>query len=196
MAARTTEAVRPLRADARRNRDAILRAAREAFEDEGVFTSLDGVAARAGVGNATLYRNFPTRDDLLSAVIETSTAEVLAEADELARTTAPREALSEWLVRLAWLLRTWHDLPSCLAGPRDDDAATVQTTCNPLLARTATFLDAAQAAGDVGPDVEAEPVFELVLALAWATDRFHHDQATARGRVAVATAGLFAPGAS
>ena len=78
---------RPLRADARRNREAILRAAREAFEAEGVFTSLDGVAARAGVGNATLYRNFPTRDDLLAAVIETSTAEVLAEADELARTT-------------------------------------------------------------------------------------------------------------
>ena len=191
MAARTTDAVRPLRADARRNRDAILRAAREAFEAEGVFTSLDGVAARAGVGNATLYRNFPTRDDLLAAVIETSTAEVLAEADELARTTAPREALAEWLARLTWLLRTWHDLPSCLAGPRDDDAATVQTTRNPLLARTATFLVAAKASGAVEPDVEAEPVFELILALAWATDRFHHDQATARRQVALATAGLF-----
>jgi AcrR family transcriptional regulator len=188
----TAEAApRPLRADARRNREAILRAALEAFEAEGVFTSLDGVAARAGVGNATLYRNFPTRDDLLAAVIESSTAEALAEADVLARTTAPHEALAEWLVRLTWLLRVWHDLPSCLAGPRDEEAATAQTTCNPLLARTATFLDAARASGDVGPDIDADQVFELVLALAWATDRFHHDEATARRRVALATGGLF-----
>jgi AcrR family transcriptional regulator len=187
----TQEAARPLRADARRNREAILRAALEAFEAEGVFTSLDGVAARAGVGNATLYRNFPTRDDLLAAVIESSTAEALAGADELARSAAPREALAEWLVRLAWLLRVWHDLPSCLAGPRDDDAATVQSTCNPLLARTATFLRAAEAAGDVRPGLDAERVFELVLALAWATDRFHHDEGTARRQVALATAGLF-----
>ena len=89
------------------------------------------------------------------------------------------------------LLRTWHDLPACLAGPRDDDAATAQSTCNPLLARTATFLDTAKASGDVGADVDAERTFELVLALAWATDRFHHDEATARRQVALATAGLF-----
>jgi AcrR family transcriptional regulator len=188
----TTEAApRPLRADARRNREAILRAALEAFEAEGVFTSLDGVAARAGVGNATLYRNFPTRDDLLAAVIESSTAEALAGADDLARSLTPREALAEWLARLTWLLRVWHDLPSCLAGPRDDDAATVQSTCNPLLARTATLLQAAVAAGDVRSDADAERVFELVLALAWATDRFHHDEAAARTQVALATAGLF-----
>lgn len=185
------QAPRPLRADARRNREAILRAALEAFEADGVFTSLDGVAARAGVGNATLYRNFPTRDDLLAAVIETSTTEALVGADELASRLAPREALAEWLARLTWLLRTWHDLPTCLAGPRDDDAATVQSTCNPLLARTATFLDAAKLSGGVRESVGAQQTFELVLALAWATDRFHHDEATARRQVALATAGLF-----
>jgi AcrR family transcriptional regulator len=191
LARSTAEAPRPRRADARRNRDAILRAALEAFEAEGVFTSLDGVAARAGVGNATLYRNFPTRDDLLAAVIETTTSDALAGADELARTMAPREALAEWLGRLTWLLRIWHDLPACLAGPRDDDASLTQATCNPLLARTATFLDVAKVAGDVRQEVDADQVFELVLALAWATDRFHHDEPTARRQVALATAGLF-----
>lgn len=193
MAARaTTEAPRPLRADARRNRDAILRAALEAFESEGVFTSLDGVAARAGVGNATLYRNFPTRDDLLAAVIENATTEALAGADELARALTPRAALTEWLVRLTWLLRVWHDLPSCVAGAQDDDASPVQSTCNPLLARTATFLDAAEAAGGLREGVDAQEVFELVLALSWATDRFHHDEPTTRRRVVLATSGLFA----
>jgi AcrR family transcriptional regulator len=189
---RTTEAApRPLRADARRNREAILGAALEAFEAEGVFTSLDGVAARAGVGNATLYRNFPTREDLLAAVIESSTTEALAGADELARSLSPREALTEWLSRLTWLLRTWHDLPSCVAGARDDTQSPVQSTCNPLLTRTATLLGAARASGDVRDGIDPGEVFELVLALAWATDRFHHDEAAARRQVALATAGMF-----
>ena len=189
---RTTEAApRPLRADARRNREAILGAALEAFEAEGVFTSLDGVAARAGVGNATLYRNFPTREDLLAAVIESSTTEALTGADELARTLPPGKALAEWLAQLTWLLRTWHDLPSCVAGAGVDDGSPVRSTCNPLLLRTATFLDAARSSGDVHACVDAEQVFELVLALAWATDRFHHDEAAARRQVAPAVAGLF-----
>ena len=74
-----------MRADAQRNRDAILVAARETFEEEGVLASLDGIAVRAGVGNATLYRNFPTRDDLLAAVMEANIEAALAEAGELSR---------------------------------------------------------------------------------------------------------------
>src|ERR1700744_1738054 len=103
--------VRPLRADARRNRDAILAAAHEVFEEEGVLASLDGIAMRAGVGNATLYRNFPTRDDLLAAVMEANIVAAITEAERLARTLGPREALVEWLLQLAWQLRIWHDLP-------------------------------------------------------------------------------------
>jgi AcrR family transcriptional regulator len=64
------KAPRAMRADAQRNRNAILAAARETFEEERVLASLDGIAVRAGIGNATLYRNFPTRDDLLAAVME------------------------------------------------------------------------------------------------------------------------------
>src|SRR4051794_35130860 len=86
-----TGTARPLRADARRNRDAILQAAHEAFEADGVLTPLDAVATRAGVGNATLYRNFPTRDDLLAEVMQVSLVAAFADADELARTLPPRE---------------------------------------------------------------------------------------------------------
>jgi AcrR family transcriptional regulator len=98
-----------VRADAQRNRDAILVAARETFEAEGVLASLDGIALRAGVGNATLYRNFPTREDLLAAVIATGIADARSEAEELSGSLGPREALAEWLVRLTWRLRIWHD---------------------------------------------------------------------------------------
>ncbi|MFS8199904.1 TetR/AcrR family transcriptional regulator [Streptomyces sp. CWNU-52B] len=183
---------RPLRADARRNRDAILRAARETFETDGVLASLDGIALRAGVGNATLYRNFPTRDDLLAAVMETSIDVALAEADELSRDLAPREALSEWLVRLTWELRIWHDLPHCIDLARDDPESSMNAVRNPLLTRTGVLLDRAKSSGDALDGVTADEVFELITALSWGVDRFRDDRRTARRRVEVATAGIFA----
>lgn len=181
-----------LRADARRNRDAILLAARETFESDGVLAPLDGIALRAGVGNATLYRNFPTRDALLAAVIETGVATALSQADELSRTLPPRAALAEWLARLTWQLRIWHDLPSCLVAGLDDTASPVTSTCAPLLARTGVFLEEATASGDAVGGVTADDVFELILALSWAVDRFGDDEAAARRRVTMATAGIFA----
>ena len=186
------EATRPRRADAQRNRDAILRAARETFEAEGVLASLDGIALRAGVGNATLYRNFPTRDDLLAAVIESSISAALTEADALSQALAPRAALVEWLVRLTWRLRIWYDLPSCLVTALGDAASPMTSACAPLRARTAAILDAAKESGDVVATVTADEVFELALALSWAVDRFRDDEAAARRRVTLATAGMFA----
>ncbi|WP_275002278.1 TetR/AcrR family transcriptional regulator [Promicromonospora iranensis] len=184
-------APRPLRADARRNRDAILRAARETFEEEGVLASLDGIALRAGVGNATLYRNFPTRDDLLAAVMQASTDLALAEAEELSRTLGPRGALAEWLARLTWQLRMWHDLPHCIAAAHGDPDSSMTPACNPLLEQTGALLDQAKASGDAVDAVTAEEVFELVTTLSWGVDRFGDDESTARRRVRMATAGLF-----
>jgi len=77
-----------LRADARRNRDAILAAARAVFAESGLEAPLDAIARRAGVGRATLYRRFPTRDDLVAAIHQDNLAElerVAAEAPDPAR---------------------------------------------------------------------------------------------------------------
>ncbi|MFJ2511861.1 TetR/AcrR family transcriptional regulator [Streptomyces griseoviridis] len=184
---------RPLRADARRNRDAILSAAREVFEVDGVFASLDAIALRAGVGNATLYRNFPTRDDLLAAAIEGFFTRALTEADELSRMLPPGEALVEWLVRVSWGMRIWHDLPVCLATAHHGDDATPLHSANaPLVERVGVLLDSAKAAGEVADEITADEVFELVLALSWGIDRFGDDEARARRRVTRATAGIFA----
>lgn len=182
---------RPLRADARRNRDAILRAARETFEIEGVLASLDGIALRAGVGNATLYRNFPTREELLAAVMESDLAEALAEAETLMRNPSARRALAEWLVRLTWRLRIWHDLPQCVAEARDTPNSSMSPAVTLLLKQTGDLLDAAKADGQAVGTLEAREVFELVTALSWAVDRFGDDEVAARRRVEVATAGLF-----
>lgn len=186
-----TRAPRPLRADARRNRDAVLRAARETFGEEGVLASLDGIALRAGVGNATLYRNFPTRDDLLAAVMESDIGTALAEADELARSLTPREALAEWMVLLTWQLRIWHDLPYCVATAYDDPESPLYSACNPLLVRTGVLLDAAKASGDAADAVTRDEVFELITTLSWGVDRFRDDEQAGRRRVEMGTAGVF-----
>ena len=182
---------RPLRADAQRNRDAVLRAARETFETEGVLASLDGIALKAGVGNATLYRNFPTRDDLLAAVLESNVVDALAAADELARSLSPRDALAEWLVQLTWQLRIWHDLPYCISVVTTDPDSPLSSARNPLLVRTEALLEAARTAGDVRDDVTADELLELATALSWGVDRYRDDEATARRRVRIATAGVF-----
>src|SRR5690242_147309 len=75
---------RPHRADARRNFDALLAAARDVFAEQGTGASLEEVARRAGVGIGTLYRNFPTRQDLFDAVYVEEVAQLCQAADDAA----------------------------------------------------------------------------------------------------------------
>lgn len=180
-----------MRADARRNRDAILDAAREVFDAEGIGASLDGIAVRAGVGNATLYRNFPTREDLLAAMMAERVDSLVVEAVGLESDRSAAEAFAEWLFRLTWHLRIWHDLPTQIAASIGNVESPVQIVCAPLRDRTEELLDQARTAGAVTPDVTAEDLFELVTALSWGLDRFRDDVPAARRRVALATAGVF-----
>jgi AcrR family transcriptional regulator len=182
---------RAMRADAQRNRAAILEAARQVFEEEGVLASLDGIALRAGVGNATLYRNFPTRHDLLAAVMEVNFVAILATADDLARTCAARAALEEWLFQLTWQLRIWHDLPYCVASAQSDPESSIKSANARLMAETDRLLEAAKAAGEAVDGVTATDLFELVTTLSWGVDRFGDDEPAARRRVAIGTAGIF-----
>jgi AcrR family transcriptional regulator len=189
-----TPVTRPLRADARRNRDAILSAARAVFDAEGIYASIDGIATTAGVGNATLYRNFPTRDDLLAAVIEDVVCDLLTESADVERDLAPDDALREWLFRLAWQLRTWSGLPTCIASAIDDPDSPVQNVPTRLSNRTRDFLAKAQDGGSASGSVTHEELFQLITALAWGIDRFGDDANRARDRVALATAGVFTNG--
>lgn len=182
---------RPLRADARRNREAILRAARQVFETDGILAPTDGIAIAAGVGNATLYRNFATRDDLLAAVLQHSVTRLFAESVDLDHAPDADAALREWLCRLAWQLRIWHDLPTCIAGALGAADSPVQTVCTELTARTGDFLERARQNGSADPGVTAATLFELVTAASWAVDRFGDDAESARERVALTTAGVF-----
>lgn len=86
------------RADSQRNRDLIVRVAREAFAENGPGASLDDIAKRARVGPGTLYRHFPTREDLFEAVYRAEVEKLTVAAKEFGRTLPPVEAVRAWLL--------------------------------------------------------------------------------------------------
>src|SRR6266568_1718289 len=100
---------RPLRADARRNREKVLHAAREAFAASGFGVPLDEIAARAGVGPGTVYRHFPTKEALFEAVV--------ADARRRSQATDPGEAFFGFLARIGDEARVKRDLPDAIAVP-------------------------------------------------------------------------------
>jgi AcrR family transcriptional regulator len=151
------ETARPLRADARRNREKLVAAARETFAEDGVAASLEEIARRAHVGIGTLYRHFPTREDLFQSVY-------LDEVDKLCRTAEdlagrpPFEALAEWLRAFVGYFATKRALAEALnhdyalfAGGRDK----IHAVARPLLRR-------AQESGAARTDITFDDVIRLV----------------------------------
>src|SRR4029450_4036606 len=105
-AKRKHASVRKPRSDAQRNRERILEVAKEAFTRSGANTSLDDIAKQAGVGPGTLYRHFPTRDDLLEAVYRTEVEKLAAAERKFAENLPPIEALRAWMVLFVDLIAT------------------------------------------------------------------------------------------
>jgi AcrR family transcriptional regulator len=177
-----TETRRPLRADARRNRDALLRAARDAFAEQGTGASLEEIARRAGVGIGTLYRNFPTRGDLFGAVYLDEVEELCATAAQLSD-QPPWDALVGWLRRFVSYVHTKRALYELL----DRDSDLLPSCRESIYGAGEPLLAAAQHAGVARTDVEFDDVLRMVSGLAGTT--FTTD--AQRDRVlAIALAGL------
>ena len=144
--------VKPRRADARRNYDKVIAAARAAFAERGDATSLEEIARRAEVGIGTLYRNFPNRQALLEAVYAD-------EVEDLCRSTAeleslpPWDAFEQWVRRLVSYLMTKQALAHELFEYLDRDAPLFQTCRGMLFGAGQPLLDRAQQARVVRPDI-------------------------------------------
>jgi len=95
---RSTSDGRKPRADAQRNRERLLEVAKQAFTRSGADTSLDDIAKQAGVGPGTLYRHFPTREELLKAVYRNELENLATAGEKFAETMPPVEALRAWLL--------------------------------------------------------------------------------------------------
>lgn len=173
---------RPQRADARRNFDALIAAAREAFAENGPDASLEGIAQAAGVGIATLYRNFPTRDDLIQAVY-VAEVEKLVDAAEEASHQEPWTALESWLDHFIEYIGTKRAL---IAGLNKQ--STVMLNCrNAMFGAGAPLLERGQAAGVVRTDVGIEEVVRLMSGVAGVA---FSDEAQRRQVLGIAIDGL------
>lgn len=158
---------RPLRADARRNYQRLLAAARTAFAQHGADASLDDIARRAGVGSGTLYRHFPTRQALLEAVYRDQVEELCSQARELLASPSPGDALATWLRAMASYATTKRGLSS-LMTPHPE----LLSSCREALRRDGgALLDRAQRAGAVRSDTGLDDLFKLMHAISMATEQ-------------------------
>jgi AcrR family transcriptional regulator len=156
---------RPKRADAQRNYDKVVRAAREAFAERGTATSLEEIARRADVGIGTLYRNFPNRQALLEAVY-------VGEVDDLCRSAAelnelpPWDAFAAWVNRLVGYLATKQALAQELLEYFERDAPLFQACRSSLFAAGEPLLERAQQAQAVRADTDLSEIIKIVGGIA------------------------------
>jgi AcrR family transcriptional regulator len=164
-----TESTELRRSDALRNRDAILAAALEALS-ESPDASLNAIAKRAGVANATLYRHFPTREQLVLTTYQHEVRSLLDAADQLLQEQPPIDALRTWVERLARYAVTKHGLADALrktTTPGSDLSST--DTYDSIVAALDRLLQANMSAGNLRPGVDAHDVI-LALAGLWQLD--------------------------
>ncbi|KDN81253.1 TetR/AcrR family transcriptional regulator [Kitasatospora cheerisanensis] len=155
-------AQRPRRADAARNFDALLTAAREAFAEHGAEASLEDIARRAGVGIGTLYRNFPTRRHLFEAVYANEVQDLGRVAEGLAGRPS-WDALIAWLDRFVDYAMTKRAIREALQGEESD----VFLACRQSMFDAGTpLLLNAQRSGDVRADMDMDDLLRLVSGIA------------------------------
>ncbi|MEU9497897.1 TetR/AcrR family transcriptional regulator [Streptomyces sp. NPDC048196] len=146
---------RSKRSDAQRNRQTVLTAAAEVFVTSGVDAPIRQIAAQAGVGMATIYRHFPTRADLVTAVYRHQ-IEACAEAGPrlLASADSPLDALRQWIDLFVDFLVTKHGLADALQSDSDRFATLHAYFLDRLLPVCAQLLDAAAEADEIRPGTQ------------------------------------------
>jgi len=152
-------AQRPHRADAARNFDALLAAARDVFTEYGADAPMDEIARRADVSIATLYRNFPTREQMLENVYITEVEAVCRFAEDAAQ-LGPREGITSWLRRFVEYVATKRAVATGI--DRDSDAYRACTQA--LYEAGGPLLERAQRAGLMRDDVDIDDVMRFVMA--------------------------------
>lgn len=158
-------AARCVRADAQRNLDALLEAAKAVFADSGVDAPVREVAARAGVGVATVYRHFPQRADLIAAVFRREVDACAAAASALAREHEAVEALARWLRRYTSFIATKRGLAAALHSGDPAFEGLPGYFKQHLVPALQSLLDAAVAAGQVREGVEPSELLRAVGSL-------------------------------
>lgn len=159
----SVEPVRPLRADARRNRAKVLQVAYEVFAAEGLGVPIDEIARRAGVGAGTVYRHFPTKEALYQAIVVDRVEHLVAQARALADTADPGEAFFRFFDLMTSEGSTDKGLADALAGAGFDIESAIPDHEQAFKAALRDLLARAQAAGAVRADLTVADVKTLMV---------------------------------
>jgi AcrR family transcriptional regulator len=158
----TPTAPRKLRADAERNRGAILKAAEAVFRAQGAEAPIDEIARRAGVGVGTVYRNYPTKAAVVEAIIEARLGPIVAAARTAQKAEDPGEAFFAMLRRLAEEANAFKALAETVAAAGIDLRAAKEDLAKQVHAAMSDLLARAQRSGRVRPDVTIDDVTTLM----------------------------------
>jgi AcrR family transcriptional regulator len=163
MAKKHSMTARKPRIDALRNRERILKVAKAAFTKQGANASLDEIAKQAGVGAGTLYRHFPTRDELIEGVYRNEVEKLAAAAARFAETMSPLEALRAWMLLLVDYIAAKHIIAPALntvvGGPSrlyEGSRTMIQGAIDELVRR-------AKKSGDLRRDLDASDLLRALI---------------------------------
>ncbi|MCK9876670.1 TetR/AcrR family transcriptional regulator [Frankia sp. Ag45/Mut15] len=171
-------AARPLRADARRNRERLLAVAVRVLSQDGPQVPLEAVAREAGVGIGTLYRHFPTREALVDAAYQGELDRLCDCVDDLLVTLAPAAALRAWMDRFFDYLTTKRGMGSALRALVASGGNPFARSRERLTSAVATLLRAGASAGELRADVAPDDVLVALSGICLAAaDRQDRDQA-------------------
>jgi AcrR family transcriptional regulator len=154
-----------MRADAARNRAALLAAGRAVFRAEGTEASVDDVAKRAGVGKGTLYRHFPTKDHLIAAILQDHFDDLTAAAEQLITDPDPMHAIAAWVRDFDRGPTHFPGLRERMAATFADETSEISRACGPMKLAFRRLLDRGQQARAVRDDVASDDLLRLIASL-------------------------------
>jgi len=171
MADDDAETVRRPRADAVRNRERVLQAAKAVFSVGGPDASLEAVARRAGVGIGTLYRHFPTREALYEAVYRHEVEQLSELAEQLKAAPSPVDALRRWLRSNVEFVATKKGMSAALVLAVHNVSELQAFSFDRLTKAIGALLDRAVAAGEIRADIGPEDVLRALIGMCYMNDR-------------------------
>jgi AcrR family transcriptional regulator len=183
-----------MRADARRNYDKIIEAARQAFRERGADCSLDEIAKRAGVGPGTLYRHFPTRTDLIDAVMRDWSDRVQADAQAVIDADRPaRETLTDWFSRFLDNVGIYQGAAAKVMSAMDDPSSPIYRKCQVLGDANRRVLESDRVRPQVRAGVDPSQVMRLVSGISISVDQAGLDPDQAEPMLRIVLDGVLEP---
>ena len=156
-----------MRADARKNYSDLLTVARAVISEQGANASLRDIARKAGVGLATLYRHFPTRDALLVELLRKELGELTQKAEDFDTSSSPDEALVSWFRDGVCFVQIYRGVVDLMTAAIEDPQSALHASCVAVRSAGIRLLARAHAEGTARKTIDGDDLFALMAALGW-----------------------------